>query len=497
MTQSLRRVAVVLFVLFAALFVNLNYLQVIRASELANHDRNSRGLIREYQRQRGAMLVPLGAERLELARSVETEGRLRFLRTYPRGPAYAHVTGYYSYIYGRAQLEQTFNPFLAGNASTNLARNLGQLLSGEERRGDDVILTLRPDVQDAAIAALGERRGAVVALEPATGAVLALVSSPTYDPNLLTVHDRTQLIAYWEATEVDPAKPRLNRVTRERYPPGSTFKVVTAAAALGAGLVTPGTEFDDAQVFDVPQTTADIRNFGGGLCNGGRPLTLRRAMAVSCNTTFAQLGVQVGSAALIEQAQRFGFNVDWRTHLPLVPSELPAELDVPATAQSAIGQRDVRATPLQMAVAAAAIGNNGQLMTPRLVQRVEDFAGRLVREFPPEPLRLPAAPTGQAVSPATAAALRDLMVAVVAEGSGQRAAIPGIQVAGKTGTAQVGEGRPPTVWFIGFAPAEQPRVAVAVVLEEGGQAGDEATGGRIAAPIAQAVMQAALAAPPT
>jgi peptidoglycan glycosyltransferase len=508
--RQVRRVAAVLFVLFAALFVNLNYLQVLRADELADDPRNSRGLVREYARQRGSMIVGAGPEAVEIAKSVETDDRLRFLRVYSDGPLYAHVTGYYSFIYGREQLERTFNDFLVGSAPETFARNLGDLLAGKERQGDDLVLPLRPSVQAAARAALGDRRGAVVALDPVSGEVLALYSNPSYDPNALASHDRSEILAAWEATEADPANPRLNRATRELYPPGSTFKLVTAAAALRAG-VTADTTFEDRRVLDLPQSDAGIGNFGGGLCNRGRPLTLAQALAVSCNTTFGQLGLDVGAEALIAQAEQFGFNRDWNFQLPLETSRIPKELDAPSTAQSAIGQRDVRATPLQMALVAAAIGNDGILVTPHVVTSVQDFAGRVIKQFPPAPLVLPGADSAQALPPGDAAVLRDLMVGVVERGSGQRAAIPGVRVAGKTGTAETGEGRAPTVWFVGFAPAEEPRVAVAVVIEDGGDVPggpppevvpgrpppevvpDEATGGRIAAPIARAVMEAALA----
>jgi peptidoglycan glycosyltransferase len=225
------------------------------------------------------------------------------------------------------------------------------------------------------------------------------------------------------------------------------------------------------------------------LCNGGNPIPLRRALEVSCNTTFAQLGLELGAGALIAQAERFGLNREPDFQLPAARSEIPGKLDPPQTAQSAIGQRDVRVTPLQMAMIAGGIGNEGVLMTPRVVRQVQDFAGRPVQSFDAKALT-------QAISPRSAAVLRDMMVGVVARGTGRAAAIPGVTVAGKTGTAESAPGRPPTVWFVGFAPAENPRVAVAVVVENGGGVGDEATGGRLAAPIAKAVMTAALASTP-
>ena len=490
MSRQVRRVAAAMFLLFAALFVNLNYLQVIRAESLTSDTRNRRQLLREYDIQRGSIIAGTGGQAQELATSVDTEDRLRYLRVYPDGPLWAHATGFYSFIFGRSQLEQSFNEFLVGSSPDTFARNIGDLLDGRERRGDDLLTTLRPAVQAAARDALGDRRGAVVALDPRTGDILAEWSNPTYDPNRLSSHDGPEVRAGWDELQADPANPLLNRVTSQLYPPGSTFKLVTAAAALEDGIGAEQT-FDDPRTADLPQTSADIGNFGGGLCNGGNPITLRRALEVSCNTTFAQLGLDLGAEALIDQAEAFGLNREWESQFPYEPSRIPKELDPPQTAQSAIGQRDVRVTPLQMAMIVAAIANDGVLMTPRLVREVQDYEGRVIRQYPVAPLVLPGSAGPQAMAPENAALLTEMMVGVVERGTGGGAAVPGVAVAGKTGTAQTG-GDNPTVWFVGFAPAEDPQVAVAVVVEDGGEVGSEATGGRLAAPIAQAVLQAAL-----
>ncbi|MGH8908751.1 MAG: peptidoglycan D,D-transpeptidase FtsI family protein [Egibacteraceae bacterium] len=489
MTRQIRRVAMVMFVLFGALFANLNYIQVIRADALADHPLNRRQILREYRIERGLMLVGSPEGQREIALSVQTDDELRYLRQYPDGPLWAHVTGYYSFLFGRAQLEQGFNDELLGRSPGQFARSLGDLLDGRERPGDNLITTLRTEVQQAASEALGQRKGAVVALNPQTGEVLALWSYPSYDPNALSSHDLAQTQAAWDALSTDPDKILLNRATQELYPPGSTFKLVTAAAALEQG-ISPQSVFPDPDRTDLPLTTADIGNYGGGRCNGGDPITLYQALVVSCNTTFAQLGLQLGADALVAQAERLGLNREWDFQLPYVTSRIPKELDPPATAQSAIGQRDVQVTPLQMAMIAGAIANDGVLMTPRIVEGVVDFASRPVRQFRPAELEFSGG--SRALSSATARALREMMAGVVSSGTGQGAAIPGVAVAGKTGTAQTGEGRAPTVWFVGFAPADNPQVAVAVVIENGGGVGDEATGGRLAAPIARAVMQAAL-----
>jgi penicillin-binding protein A len=492
MNTSIRRVAMMILVLFGALFVNLNYLQVVKADELASHSLNRRQLVGEYETERGRILIGDGAQTRPIAESIETDGELRFQRRYDPGRLYAHITGFTSPLVGRAQVEQAFNEALTGNAPEAFARNLADLLAGRERAGDAVHVTVREEVQRTARDALGDRQGAVVALEPATGAILGMWSTPTYDPNDLASHDFDEVTAAWEELQGRESQPLLNRAMSETYPPGSTFKLVTAAAALEGG-TSPDRTFPDPAELDLPETSATIGNFGGLLCNGGQPLDLMLAMTVSCNTTFAQLGLDLGPEALAEQAARFGFNTAWEFQLPqLAESVVPSDLDAPATAQSAIGQRDVRASPLQMAMVAAAIANEGVIMTPRIVDRVEDTSGRIIREFGPQELELPDQPNGQAISSGTANTLQAMMESVVSSGSGRSAAIDGVAVAGKTGTAQTAEGRPPTVWFVGFAPADDPQVAVAVVVPNGGDVGSEATGGTVAGPIASAVMQAAL-----
>jgi penicillin-binding protein A len=487
MTRAVRNVALVTFLLFAALFVNLNYIQVLQASELRNDTRNARGLIREYEIARGSMLLGEGADEVEIATVEETDGSLRYLRRYPDPELYAHVTGYHSFVFGRGELEASFNDYLTGSAPESFARNIADYLAGREREGDDLALTIDERAQQAARDALGDQRGAVAALDPRTGDVLALWSNPSYDPNRLSSHDGADIRAYWEALQEDPARPLANRAVREWYPPGSTFKIVTAAAALENGM-SPGQTFPDPVRQELPLTTATIGNFGGGTCTGGGSITLTRALEVSCNTTFARIALDLGGDALIEQSERFGLNQGWELQLPNPRGgAIPEELDPPSAAQSAIGQRDVRVSPLHMAMITAAIGNDGMLMQPRLVSRVTDVAGRTVRSIEPRELQFGGGPP---ISPATARALTDMMVGVVERGTGGNAGIGGVQVAGKTGTAQTGEDRAPTVWFTGFAPAADPEIAVAVVIEDGGRAGTDATGGALAAPVARAVMDA-------
>lgn len=491
MTTGLRRTAIAMFLLFGLLFVNLNIVQVIRADDLANDSRNARLLVREYESRRGLILAD--DEETVLADSEETEGRLRFRRRYPEGETYAHATGYHSVNYGRTEVESSFNDELSGRTPQALSRNIADFLAGRETAGDDVVTTLRPRAQRAAMEGLGGQRGAVVALEPRTGAIVALASTPSYDVDRLADHDTSQTADYKAQLDDDPQQPLLNRAIREWYPPGSTFKLITAAAGLESGMSADRT-FDDPARLALPETNATIGNFGGGSCAGGDQIDLADALRVSCNTTFAQIGLDVGESTLIRQAERFGFNAELIEQLPdPLASNMPEELNRPQTAQAGIGEFDVRATPLQMAMVSASIANGGVLVEPRLVRRVQDERGDVLAEFGASTFTPSGQSDSQAVSRQTASTLRDMMVSVVQSGTGTAAQLPGTSVAGKTGTAQARESSAgPTVWFTGFAPADDPRVAVAVLVEDGGSAGSGATGGSVAAPIARSVLQAAL-----
>lgn len=484
MTRQLRVVALGMLLLFAALLVQINVVQVVQASSYRERDA-ARQLVRDYGIRRGSILL---ADGTEVARAQDTGGELRFTRVYDQGPTYAHMTGFLSRVVGKTGLEQAQDEALSGSGVD--IPTLADLLEDREPTGDDVITTLRPRVQDAAIDALGERKGAVVALDPRSGEVMAMWGFPTYDPNLLAGEDTAAVQANWDALVADENDPTVNRAARGFYPPGSTFKIITTAAALEAGM-RPDQQFDDPRNLPLPPSSATIRNFGGGLCNGGSPLTLEEAFTVSCNTTFAQIAYDplVGGDRLRQQAEAFGFGTDLGDQIPeLEPSVAPIPgNDPPVAAQSAIGQRDVRATPMQMAAVAGAVGNNGVMTVPRLVRQVEDQVdGSVVRQFQPGEFSRP-------ISRQTAETLRQFMTNVVEDGTGSAAAIPGVQVAGKTGTAETGIDGINTVWFVGFAPAVNPTVAVAVVLENVPGVGNEATGGRLAAPIAQEVMAQALA----
>lgn len=480
MSHQIRRVATVMLVLFGVLFVNLNLIQLLRGEELVNNPANRRLLEREYEIERGEILV----DETEIVRSEPTDGELKYLRRYLESRQYAHLTGFYSFVLGRAGLERSLNETLTGASTSALAENLTQLLIGRDAKGNTIRLTVEAEVQATAREALGDREGAVVAIDPRSGAVLASYSNPTYDPNQLSSHDAAAILESWRSLQNDPDQPLLDRVTRGFYAPGSTFKLVVAAAALEEGLQ-PSTALQNLPEYTPPQTTVAIPNFSPGPCgDGASTITLQDALTVSCNSVFAKLGVDLGPEVLASMATRLGFNREVPYELPVETSRFPGDLDPPATAQSAIGQRDVRWTPLHAALVVSAIVNDGTMPAPHVVEEVLDPASRILRGASQELWRMDGG-DARSMSQRTAEQLREMMVSVVARGTGTRAAIEGVTVGGKTGTAQNPADETATAWFVGFA---EDQVAVAVVVPNAGGQG----GGVVAAPIARAVMAAAL-----
>ena len=366
MNRPLRRVAVACLLLFALLILSANWVQVVKAEAYRDDPRNSRVLLRTYERERGAIAVVRadGSGRTAIAESSRTDGPLTWLREYPGGPSYAHVTGYYSLVYGRTSIERSEDEVLSGEDDRFFVRRLSDSVTGREPQGGNIITTIDPQAQQAAYEALGDNRGAVVALDPRTGAVLAMVSRPSFDPARLSSFDPAEIRRYYAQLNEDPADPLLNRTISRTYPPGSTFKVVTAAAALSTGDVPARHEDPLAARADLPQSTARLRNFGGESC-GGDTTTLANALRISCNTAFGALGLRLGADRLREQAQAFGFGDDsLRVPTRVATSVFPDEIDAPQTATSAIGQFEVRVTPLQMAMVAAGVANGGEVMKP-------------------------------------------------------------------------------------------------------------------------------------
>jgi peptidoglycan glycosyltransferase len=485
MNAQVRRVSAVMLVAFLILLAAPLYWQVLAADRLNGDPRNSRVLIKEYSIERGQIVLPDGTQ---VARSVRTNDQLKYERRYPQGHRYGMITGFDSLVFGRTLAESRFNSFLLGKAPEQFAQNLSDLLTSRPKPGGTLVLTLDSAAQQAAERSLGDRKGAVVALDPTTGAVLAMTTFPRYDPNALSTHDTDKVRRAWSQLNKDPGKPLLNRAAGELYPPGSTFKIITAAAALSHGMH-PDTTRPNEHTYKPPQTTREIQNFGGENCFGGKdPLSLAEALEVSCNTWFAHLGVDLGAKRLVDMAERFGLNDSPHFQLPgAAESQIPNDLDPPALAQSAIGQRDVRVSPLQMASVIATVANGGRRMAPYVVDRVLSADGKTVKRFDPEQL-------GQAISPEVADQLKQMLGLVVngPEGTGSAAQIPGLDVFGKTGTAQHGSGEPPHAWFVGSTSKAGKSIAVAVIVEDGGNLGSEATGGREAAPIVRSVMDAYL-----
>jgi peptidoglycan glycosyltransferase len=479
----IRRLSFIVALLFCALLISTTWIQFVSAKELDNRPGNRRTLLESYSRERGAILV--GGS--PVATSVPSKDELKYVRTYPSGKLYSQVTGYYSFTYGAGGgLEGAEDALLSGRSDRLFYRRVVDMVTGKVPSGASLELTINPKAQEAADKALGGQRGAVVALDPRTGAILAMVSHPQYDPTTLSSHNLDAVAKSWKSLNANSGRPSVNRaIAGDLYPPGSTFKLVTAAAALSSGKFTEESQIPGPAALDLPLTTATLPTDDHLPCGPGDKTSLTHALEISCNSAFGWLGMELGADKLRAQAARFGFGDALQIPTRVTASSFPAKLDAPGTAQSAIGQRDVRVTPLQVAMVSAAIANKGTVMRPYLVKDTRSSDLEVIDKTEPGEL-------SQAISPDVAAALTRMMVTVVKSGTGTAAQIPGITVAGKTGTAQTSPGKPPHAWFTAFAPADNPTIAVAVVVEDGGRLGNEAFGGKVAAPIARQVIEAVM-----
>jgi peptidoglycan glycosyltransferase len=476
MNAPLRRVGVVVLVLFGLLFANLNWVQAYKADTYRNNEHNSQRVqISEYQRQRGSIEAAGG---VVLAQSSPTDDDLKYQRAYPLADQYAHIVGYKSVNLGSTEIEKLENAYLQGNADSQVADRWLAMLTGKRTSGGNVLLTLSPTAQQTAYEALQNkgkvRKGAVVALDPTTGALLAAVSAPSFNPNPLVGHDAKAALAEELRLENDPNKPLLNRAFSELYPPGSTFKVVMSAAALVNG-VQPETVLQGGTSYTAPGTTHAIQNAPGVVC--ADQITLKQALTVSCNTAFSRLGAeQLGADNIKKMAQAFGFegptrfDQDPKNAMGIASSHTgtmfdpSGQVDKPTVAQSSIGQSNVRMTPLQGALIAATVANHGSQMRPYLIDK--ELAADRTSTYVAKPQE-----QRQPVNAQVADTLRDMMVSVVESGTGTQAKIAGVQVGGKTGTAQTGDS-PDHGWFIGFAIKDgKPIAAVAVFLENAGNSG--------------------------
>ncbi|NKY56300.1 peptidoglycan D,D-transpeptidase FtsI family protein [Nocardia flavorosea] len=485
MNTPLRRVAMAVMAMIVALLLNATYIQVIKADDYRADPRNSRVLLDEYSRQRGQ----ISAAGAVLASSVETDDRYKYLRVYPTDPAaFAPVTGFYSMQYGSTGLERAEDPVLNGSDAQLFGSRLVDLVSGRDPRGGNVVTTIDPMMQQVAYNELTSKgyTGSVVAIEPSTGKILTMVSTPSYDPNQLSGHDGAQGTEAWESLSADENQPMLNRAISQTYPPGSTFKVVVTAAALSNGVADPQSQFTAAPNITLPGTSTTLENYNGTNCGSGATATLHEAFRRSCNTAFVELGVDVGAAALEDEAAAFGIGPHRGIPMPVAESTIGNIPDDAALAQSSIGQRDVALTPLDNAVIAATVANGGVRMEPYLVDQLQN--PDLSELATTEPVSV-----GQAVSADVASTLTDLMVASEENTAGSSGS--GYRIASKTGTAEHGSdprNTPPHAWYIAFAPAENPKIAIAVIVENGGDRALAATGGSVAAPVARAVLDAGL-----
>jgi len=486
--KPIRTISIFCLLLFLALMLNATYLQYWRAGALNEDDRNRRVLEESFSSERGAILVG----RTPVAESVPSGDRYEFQREYPSPLKYAHLTGWFSY-FSQTGLEQTQNSVLSGEDSRLFVTRLVDLLSNSGTKGGSVQLTIDPDAQTAAydgLTGLGEGvQGAVVALEPGSGRILAMAALPTYDPNELASHDFTAVGKRARELQGRDDEPLLNRAISTRLPPGSTFKLVTAAAAIESGNYDAGSQVPGGATYQLPQTSDDsglIDNEGRDCGTSQIPFT--QAMGQSCNTTFARLAVELGADAMLDQAEAFGFNSDYLEDLPnQAESTFPEGMNPPETGQSGIGQFEVASTPLQMAMVSAGIANGGTVMRPYVVDAVLTPELDVLPRTEPEEL-------SQAVSSETARDLTELMTFTVEQGTAEAASIPDVQVAGKTGTAQSGvDSVAPYAWFTSFAPADDPQVAVAVMIQSApGTERGEIAGGALGGPIAKAVMEAVM-----
>lgn len=491
MNRQIRWLGVGIMVLFVALFVNLNYLQIVHASSLAANPLNGEAVVKEYTAPRGNIV---SADGVTLADSVASSDSFKYLRQYPTGSLFEQVTGYFSFNYGSDGAERTYDQVLTGKKSPfKLPTSLQGLrnLFANNNASQSITLTVLDKLQTVARTELSDRVGSVVAIVPKTGAVLAMYSNPSFDPNQVASHNLPAVSQAYGALEKQPGAVLDSPAYRQRWFPGSSFKIITSSAVYDHNPSLADQVQPSKSALTLPLSNQQLHNFGGEVCGGN----LLELFTVSCDTGFGQLGLDLGAQNLYDEATSFGFD-----HTPPIDLPFGAQASFPPVssfaqatpflAYSAIGQEDVSATPLEMALVAAGIANGGVIMTPHVLDHVTNSQNQTVETYSPSAWL-------HATSASTASALTTLMEAVVnsPRGTGTAAAIPGITVAGKTGTAQTGTGRTDD-WFVAFAPAQNPEIAVSVVLPDQSSA-NAYQGGTIAAPVAKAVIESYLTSNPS
>lgn len=482
MNPQIRKLSILAIVMMLALALAASWVQFVAAPSLNSDSRNVRTIYRQYGQERGQIL----AGDTVIARSVPVDDNFKYLREYPQGPTYAHITGYFpTGLQGMSTgLELVRAEVLTGSAPSLFMQRLQDLVTGKQQRGGYLQLTIDPQLQAATAQALAGKKGAAVVLRPQTGEILAEYSAPSFDPNTLSSHDSPAARNAYNVLISDPGAPLVDRtISGNLYSPGSVFKIITAAAMLSSGQYHPDTVLDAPTQLTLPQTDKKLINYGGEACGSGR-VAFTYAFAQSCNTPFAAETLKLGTEAITKQAEAFGFGKDLSTPLTVTPSQFPAPESPALLAYQAIGQGSVIVSPMQMAMVAAAIANQGKLMQPYLIDRELTPTMAVTKQYAPKEM-------GEPVNPQVAGELTQMMIGVVNQGTGRQAALPGVQVAGKTGTAERGDGGP-NAWFVGFAPATNPQLAIAVVIDGGEGVPPNATGAYNAAPIARQILQAGL-----
>ncbi|MCU1532394.1 MAG: penicillin-binding protein 2 [Arthrobacter sp.] len=482
MNQAIRNSWIAAISMFALIFGALSYVQVVGADELKANAWNKRTLLQNYCNDRGAIIV--GGT--PVAESVPATESCKFQRVYTQPELYAGITGYFSKNYGVTGLEASMNDVLAGSSDQLFLDRIGQLFLGNQPKGASVELTIDPRIQKLAYDLIPDgQQGSIVVTNPKTGAILAMVSKPSYDPNLVATQDPVAEAANYNALNKIPGinlNPSVSGPTGALLAPGSVFKLVDTAAALGSGKYNKDSELPNPPELPFPGIQYKLPNYAGGNCYSRNTATFAFALQQSCNTPFASIALGLGEKAIANEAAKFGWGQDLGDQLKLdyAKKPFPENLDDAGLAQSAIGQRDVRATPLLINLMTAAIANGGVQMQPDLIKAVRSPDLRVINEPKPQALRT-------STTPEIARQTTEWMTSVVSQGIGRGAAVPGVEVAGKTGTAELGNGLNNS-WFTGFAPANDPQVAVTVVMQDV----DITTGAKLTSPNAKKIFEAVL-----
>jgi peptidoglycan glycosyltransferase len=485
--RRIRQLAVVMMVLYVALFAALNYWQVDRTDELASEAGNTRAVLKQFNSPRGPIVT---ADGVVVARSLlydDPASDVEYRRDYPTGDLFAQIVGYSTFGLGSTQLEATKADVLTGDTFTQQVRALGDILSPDTDRSGEVRLTLRDDMQRVAKFVLGEQEGSIALIEIETGAVLAMWSYPSYDPNRVADTDYDAAFEYVTSLQEDPRDPLLANAYQQRYMPGSTFKVLTTGAALDAGTITLDSTWPDESEWVPPQTDDPIMNYNGTVCGGDLTEVFRR----SCNIPFAQTAVEMGPDPFQEYIERWGVDETIPIDLPRAAASTIGDFtdmdqNLPLLAMRGFGQNEDQMVPLHMAMVAATVANDGSMMKPFVVDVELDHDGRVISRTQPDVWKRP-------ISRETAGILQDLMVQVAESGTASCCIglEGGIPVAAKTGTAQLnGPGEPEEshAWIVAYAPADAPKYAVAVMLKGTNAEISAGTGGRLAGPMAKAML---------